>query len=53
MTILAGFLMMFTGIFAGSMGTKQTVYCKCFHTNFDGQYCQSIKGDESIGSCKE
>lgn len=40
-----------SGFFTGTMVQKTTSYCECYRTDFDGKYCQSIKGDASQGSC--
>lgn len=51
MEILAALIMLAFGVTTGNLATHQDAYCKCYRSNFDGKYCQSIKGDASQGSC--
>ncbi len=42
-------------LFGGITGTaiqKQTSYCECYRSDFDGKYCQSIKGTGTQGTCE-
>ena len=52
MTILAALIAMAFGGISGHLVTKQTAYCECFRSDFDGKYCQSIKGTQVQGSCE-
>lgn len=51
MTILAILISMAAGGFTGTMIQKQKAYCECFRSDFDGKFCQSIKGSGAQGSC--
>lgn len=51
MEILALLIALGSGVFTGTMAQKTHSYCECFRSNFDGKFCQSIKGDAAQGSC--
>ncbi len=42
-----------SGIFIGTQAHKTVSYCECYRSNFDGKYCQSIKGSGTQGSCQK
>lgn len=44
-------ILIFTGLFAGYNAHKTISYCECLRSNFDGKFCQSIKGSGVQGSC--
>lgn len=51
MEILALLIALGSGVFTGTMAQKTTAYCECYRSNFDGKYCQSIKGSGAQDSC--
>jgi len=42
---------LFFGFLFGFAVEKQVSYCECYRSDFQGAYCQSIKGEGPQGSC--
>jgi hypothetical protein len=46
--MIAFLIMLGAGFFGGTMVQKTHVLCECKRSNFDGQYCQSIKPEKDF-----